>query len=144
MSDRDDIAELVHRYSDAVSRKDRSQWAATWADDARWELGKGRVATGKADILTMWQEAIDRYVVVVQMVHNGTVNLDGAGDGDTASGRWYISEHVSRNTGVVGIMLGWYDDTYVRISGAWLFSSRSLGPLYHGPADLSGDFTPRP
>jgi ketosteroid isomerase-like protein len=149
MSDRDDIAELVHRYSDAVTRKDRAQWAATWADDAHWELGKGRVATGKADIVTMWQQAIDRYVVVVQMVHNGTVNLDGAGDGagdgdgDTASGRWYISEHVSRNTGVLGIMVGWYDDTYVRIDGAWLFSSRSLAQLYHGPPDLTGDFTPR-
>jgi SnoaL-like protein len=141
MSDRDDISELVHRYSDAVSRKDRAQWSATWADDAHWDLGKGRVATGKADIVSLWQQAIDQFVVVVQMVHNGSVSIND--DGDTARGRWYISEHVRRNTGVLGIMLAWYDDTYVRVDGTWLFSSRSLGSLYHGPPDLTGDFTPR-
>ena len=141
MSDRDDISELVHRYSDAVSRKDRVQWSATWADDAHWDLGKGRVATGKADIVSLWQQAIDQFVVVVQMVHNGSVSINH--DGDTARGRWYISEHVRRNTGVLGIMLAWYDDTYVRVDGTWLFSSRSLGSLYHGPPDLTGDFTPR-
>ena len=140
MSDRDDIADLVHRYSDAVSRKDRAQWAATWADDARWDLGKGRVSTGKADIVVFWQQAVDQLVTVVQMVHNGTVMVNG----DTASGRWYITEHVRRSNGVLGIMLAWYDDTYVRVEGTWLFSSRALGSLYHGPPDLTGEFTPLP
>lgn len=152
MSDRDDISDLVHRYSDAVSRKDRTQWAATWADDARWDLGKGRVSTGKEDIVTFWQQAVDQLVAVVQMAHNGTVTVNdngngdgnGNGNGDTASGRWYISEHASRSNGVVGILLAWYDDTYVRVDGTWLFSSRSLGSLYHGPPDLTGEFTPRP
>ena len=41
-------------------------------------------------------------------------------------------------------MLARYDDTYVRVDGEWLFSSRSLGPLYHGPPDLTGEFTPLP
>lgn len=142
MSDRDDISDLVHRYSDAVSRKDRTEWAATWADDARWDLGKGRVTTGKADIVAFWQHAVDQLVAVVQMTHNGTVTVNA--NGDTATGRWYISEHASRSNGVVGILLAWYDDTYVRVDGRWLFSSRSLGSLYHGPPDLTGEFTPRP
>ena len=139
MTDRDDIADLVHRYSDAVCRKDRAQWADTWTDDARWDLGQGRVSTGKADIVDFWQQSVDRLVMVVQMVHNGTVTIDG----HTAHGRWYLSEHVSRGNGVFGIILAWYDDTYVREDGNWLFSSRSLGSLYHGPPDLTGEFTPR-
>ena len=138
VSDRDDIADLVHRYSDAVCRKDRAQWAATWAEDAHWDLGKGRISTGKADIVELWQRSVDQLVQVVQMVHNGTVTVDG----DTATGRWYVSEHVSRSNGALGIMLAWYDDTYVRVDDQWLFSSRTLGSLYHGPPDLSGDFTP--
>jgi SnoaL-like domain len=140
VSDRDDIVDLVHRYSDAVCRKDRDAWASTWADDSRWDLGKGRISTGKADIVAFWQRSVDQLTHVVQTVHNGTVLVEG----DTASGRWYVSEHVSRSNGVLGIMLAWYDDTYVRVDGQWLFGSRSLVSLYHGPPDLSGDFTSPP
>jgi ketosteroid isomerase-like protein len=140
MSDRDDIVDLVHRYSDAVCRKDRPQWAATWADDAWWDLGKGRLTTGRDEIVEFWQKAVDGLVVVVQVVHNGTVSIDG----DTATGRWYVSEHLERGNGVKGMLLAWYDDTYVRRDGQWLFASRKLGSLYHGAPDLSGTFTPLP
>jgi ketosteroid isomerase-like protein len=140
MSDRDQISELVHRYSDAVTRKDQAQWAATWAEDAWWDLGKGRLTRGRDNIVDYWSKAVDALTVVVQMVHNGTVTVAG----DTATGRWYVSEHLERSTGVKGMLLAWYDDTYVRVDGQWLFGSRSLGALYHGPPDLSGAFTPLP
>ena len=140
MSDRDDILDLVHRYSDAVCRKDRDQWAATWADDAVWDLGKGRLTQGKTNIVGFWQAAVNSLNVVVQLVHNGTVSIDG----ESATGRWYISEHMERSGGIVGMLLAWYDDTYVRVDGEWLFTSRILASLYHGPPDLSGGFTPQP
>jgi hypothetical protein len=140
MSDRDEILDLLHRYSDAVCRKDREQWAATWADDAVWDLGKGRFVSGKADIVDLWQRSVDQLNVVVQMMHNGAVSVDG----DTATGRWYVSEHLERGNGVLGMLLAWYDDTYVRVNGQWLFASRKLAALYHGPPDLSGGFTPQP
>ncbi len=140
MTDRDEIGELVHRYSDAVCRKDREQWAACWSEDAWWDLGKGRLTRGRHDIVEYWQAAVDGLHVVVQLVHNGAVTFDG----DAASGRWYVSEHMERGDGVKGMLLAWYDDTYVRVNGGWLFASRSLGSLYHGPPDLSGAFTPLP
>ncbi len=140
MSDRDDISDLVHRYSDAVTRKDRAQWAATWAEDAWWDLGKGRFNRGRDNIVDFWQKAVDGLTIVVQLVHNGAVTIDG----DTASGRWYMSEHLERTTGVKGMLLAWYDDTYVRVDGRWVFASRSMGSLYHGSPDLSGAFTPLP
>src|SRR5262249_42796128 len=46
-SQRELIAELVHRYADAVVHKDRERWAACWAEDAHWYLSEGRTATGK-------------------------------------------------------------------------------------------------
>ncbi len=138
MSDRDDISDLVYRYSDAVTRKDRTQWAATWAEDAWWDLGKGRLSRGRETIVEFWQKAVDGLTIVVQLVHNGAVAIDG----ETASGRWYVSEHLERTTGATGLLLAWYDDTYVRVDGQWLFASRSLGSLYHGAPDFSGAFTP--
>jgi len=138
VDDRAQIEQLVHRYSDAVTRKDRKQWTATWAADATWDLGKGRTTAGRDEIVDFWQSAVDQLDVVVQLVHNGTVEVDG----DSAHGRWYISEHLRRSNGAPGMLLGWYDDTYARVDGEWLFTSRNLTLLYHGAPDLSGDFTP--
>ena len=138
MDDRQQIIDLVHRYSDAVTRKDRRQWAATWAAESRWDLGKGHTTTGRDEIIAFWQSSVDQLDIVVQLVHNGTVDVDG----ETASGRWYVSEHLRRATGALGMLLAWYDDTYTRVDGEWLFASRTLVRLYHGAPDLSGDFTP--
>ena len=138
MDDRQQIIDLVHRYSDAVTRKDRQQWSATWAPDSRWDLGKGHTTTGRDEIVDFWQSSVDQLDIVVQLVHNGTVDVDG----DTARGRWYVSEHLRRANGALGMLLAWYDDTYKRVDGEWRFTSRTLARLYHGAPDLSGDFTP--
>ena len=39
-SPRQPIAELVHRYCDAVVRQDAEQWGATWAEDSVWSSAR--------------------------------------------------------------------------------------------------------
>jgi hypothetical protein len=134
------IADLVHRYCDAVVRKDREQWAGTWANDAHWDLGQGRVMTGRETIVDYWTTAMERFDIVVQLSHNGHATVDeGAG---TGTGRWYISEHMQRVDGTTGLFLAFYDDTYTRVDEEWLFASRAITVLYRGPADLTGTFSP--
>ena len=43
MSVQDELAirALVARYADAACRRDPDAWAATWAEDCRWDLGGG-------------------------------------------------------------------------------------------------------
>ena len=135
-TDRDLIAELVHRYADAVVYRDADRWGATWADDARWTLGPGRDVTGRAAIVELWIKAMGTFAAVVQNVVNGEVAVSG----DTASGRWYIMEHFRRANGEAGILLAHYDDTYTRVNGDWKFASRALAPQYQGPPDLSAKF----
>ncbi len=142
--DRLAIAGLVHRYSDAVCRRDESQWTACWALDATWDLGRG-VFSGRAAIVDTWVEAMGRYTMVIQNAMNGTATCEG----DRGTGRWYIVEHVSAADTTPSMMLAYYDDEYVRVSGAgaggegdWAFASRRLTIMYRGPADLSGTFTP--
>jgi hypothetical protein len=132
------IEDLVHRYADAVVRRDEGQWAGTWAIDAVWELGQGRRSEGRDSIVALWNSAMDRYASVIQNVVNGTAALDDAAG--TGSGRWYIIEHWQRTDGARGILLANYDDTYVRVDGTWLFASRQLTVHYTGPADLSAPF----
>ncbi len=135
---RDDIADLVHRYAEAVVHYDGEQWAATWAPDAVWELGPGRRMEGRDEIVESWHAALARFRAVVQTVSNGTCSVDEAAG--TGSGRWYIQEHYERGDGVRGKLLAHYDDEYIRIEGAWVFASRVLTIHYHGAQDLSGDF----
>lgn len=135
---RDAIADLVHSYADAVVRRDAAQWTATWANDAVWELGKGRRVEGRDSIVALWTSAMDGFAAVVQNVVNGTATLDLAAG--TGSGRWYIIEHWQRADDSRGILLAYYDDSYVCVDDRWLFASRELVVQYGGPPDLSGPF----
>ena len=135
---RDRIEDLVHRYSDAVVHRDAQQWASTWAPDGVWDLGGGRRVEGRDAIVEQWHESMARYPVVVQTVLNGAVELDE--DAGTGSGRWYLQEIERRIDGEALVMAAQYDDTYVRVDGAWRFASRRLSIHYRGPADLTGTF----
>jgi hypothetical protein len=132
------IADLVHRYADAVVRRDEAQWAATWAATATWELAPGWRVEGRDEIVDLWNRAMDGFAAVVQTVSNGTAELDE--EAGTGTGRWYVSEHWKRTDGTGGILLAYYDDEYVRTDGEWSFAARALTAQYNGPADLSGDF----
>lgn len=131
-----EIEELVHRYADAVVRRDVDQWASCWAHDATWTLPGGRTAEGRDAIVEVWRAAMARFAAVVQIVHNGTVRLDG----ERGEGRWYISESFRRAHGGPGILLAAYDDVYVHVDRAWRFANRRLDVQYQGPPDLSAPF----
>jgi len=135
----DAIRDLVHRYADAVVHQNEQKWAATWAPEAVWELPRGRSAEGRDAIVELWRTATGALDLAVQTVLNGTATFDG----ETASGRWYLQEHVWRPEGT-NILLAYYDDTYAVVDGAWCFTSRRMVSLYRGPADLSGPCTPPP
>src|SRR6266545_7097306 len=89
---RDAIADLVHRYSDAVTRHDAVAWSSCWADDARWVLAADRTACGRDEIVALFERAISTLEGVVQNVLHGTVSIDGA----TAAGQWYLVEYYRR------------------------------------------------
>jgi hypothetical protein len=133
-----DIQRLIHRYADAVVHRDGAQWASCWAQDATWDLGRGRLVEGRDDIVALWYSAMAGFAAVVQLVHNGEV---WAGDdADHATGRWYIDERFRRADGTNGVLLAHYDDAYVRLDGTWRFSRRFLQPHHMGPPELSADF----
>ncbi len=137
LADRIAIADLIHRYCDAVCRRDADAWSATWADDAVWDLGRGEVS-GRETIVETWTAAMGRYANVVQNAMNSTAAVDGS----RATGRVYVMEHARAADGPAQVLLAWYDDEYVRDQQrGWLFGSRRLRVLYRGPGDLSGPFS---
>jgi hypothetical protein len=133
------IGDLVHRYSDAVTRRDDIQWSSCWDEDASWTLRSDRIAVGRDAIVEMWSKAMATLDGVVQVVLNGAVGVEGP---SAARGRWYICEYFRPVGGGAGMLLAHYDDTYLRSDDRWLFASRTLVPHYQGPPDLSGIFQP--
>jgi hypothetical protein len=131
------IGDLVHRYSDGVTRRDGIQWSSCWAEDASWTLRSDRIAVGRDAIVEMWSRAMATLDGVVQIVLNGAVCVEGP---MAARGRWYICEYLRPVAGAPSMLLAHYDDTYLRPDDGWLFASRTLVPHYQGPPDLSGTF----
>ncbi len=133
MNDQRAIVELVERCAGAVGDGDGDTWAATWVDDATWNL-MGTEMKGIETIRQTWEGAVEMFDGVVQRVHSGTIdtdsNTDGDTDGDTATGRWLVSEL----TGTGDVMLGYYDDDYVRTDDGWRFRRRVFNLVGQGPA----------
>lgn len=133
---RDPIADLVHRYADAVVRFDVEQWADTWTHDAVWQLGGGHEIVGRDSVVSLWTSTMAGFGAVVHNVLNGTYELserDGRG-----TGRWYFQEFVQQLHDAPPLfVLGHYDDTYALVDGRWLFATRRLVMHYAGPPDLS-------
>jgi ketosteroid isomerase-like protein len=80
------IRHLVAAYADAVNRRDGPLWASTWADDGVWDL-MGNEITGKDAVVDMWNNAMNGFEFVVQLVYQGTLEIDGA----SATGRWLFT-----------------------------------------------------
>ncbi len=136
------IRHLVSAYADAVNRRDAELWAGTWAENSTWEL-RGNPIAGKENIVNTWHSAMGSFEFVVQLVYQGTLEING----DQATGRWYLAEHLRPQGAENGFFnVGTYADNYVRLDGRWLFEKRSYHVLYNdeGKGDMSGLATPLP
>ena len=133
------IDELTHRYADAVCRRDTDTWAATWAEGAVWNIGRGEIV-GRDAIREAYETAMGLFAHVAQTALNGSAVL-GERDGE---GRRYMMEHCQSRGGRGLFYLGYYDDRYVRTDTGWQFASRRLTWLYQGAPDLSGTWGPPP
>lgn len=132
------IRALVARYADAVHDRSAEQWGATWSTDGVWEIA-GQTITGRDAIVQFWQEAMARFPFAMLMMGSGEIWLDG----DTASGRWYLTEYTRDSNGEGWMTLAAYIDQYRRSpEGAWLFTRRRYDIRYIGPTPLPASGTP--
>jgi hypothetical protein len=133
------IRNLVSRYSDAVARRDGTDWGATWAPDGEWHI-MGQLQQGRETVVGFWNTLMATVPFVVQVPSFGTVSVDGA----SATGRWYVTEYGKMADDNATLTLGVYHDRYREIDGEWFFAHRRFDILYMGPPDLSGMTLPFP
>jgi uncharacterized protein (TIGR02246 family) len=116
------LRQLIARYCDAVLRNDADAFAALWAPDAVWTLGKP--ITGRDAIATAFQKLMKGFAWLVQTAPNAVFEVDEAAG--TATGRVTITEQFKRTRGEQGSLVGVYHDRYERREGAWRFAERRI------------------
>jgi len=131
------IRDLVARYADAVNRHAEEDWAATWAPDGVWKM-MGNTLEGRDAVVGMWRGAMGFFSFVVQLIHSGTVEIEG----ETARGRFYLTEMGHTAAGDKMLTIAVYHDELAKIDGHWLFTRRQFEPLYQGGPDLNGKAIP--
>ena len=131
------IRRLIAAYSDAVWRRDRDAYAATWAEDGEWKL-LGFATTGREKIADFLMEFTSNFERSWQMCHTLLLDI-----GETrGTGRIYVNELVTPVGQPTQTSLGIYHDEYVKANGEWLFFRRHFDLVYMGPWDFSGRFFP--
>lgn len=128
VGDRLEIQELVARYSLWTDTGDYDAVPALFAEDGTWDetvLGVP-IAEGRAAIVATFGAFAGAGIDSV--VHINGAHQISAFDGDTASGTSHLHAEVAAGGQVVRI-LGYYDDDYVKVDGAWRFARRTLVEL---------------
>jgi len=143
VADELEIRQLVSAYADGVNRVDQALWASTWAENAAWTLPSMGAVEGRDNIVGLWVQAMGSFEFVAQLLYQGTIEIDG----DAATGRWYLCEHLRPKGSESGVFnIGTYADEYVKENGKWVFAKRDYHILYNdeGRGDMSGKVTPLP
>ena len=142
MTDREEITELVARYADGVNRNDMEAWATIWSEDAVYSLSGGLKKNSREEIVALFTKSMASVESMVQLVHNGTIELDG----DSATGRWYISEQQGLGEHGNFYVIGVYQDRYLKTAEGWKIAERHLDLLYREPrsGEMSGTAFPFP
>lgn len=134
LEDKDQIAELVVRYGDAVDAHDVPALRALFSDDARWAwangLGEGVGIDAVIELLTGRFHTID---ASLHVSHGHVIELDDD-DADRATGVLFSHAEVTRE-GTPMISALRYDDAYRRVDGTWRFAERVLSFYYYVNAE---------
>ncbi len=89
---------------------------------------------GQEEIRAWGRRVPDLVEFLVQNTHPGTIALDG----DTASGRAYMSELGRTRDGRQGLNYAIYHDRYQRTGDGWKFSERVYEVRYEDTTPLAG------
>jgi SnoaL-like domain len=136
--DRLSIQDVIHRYSDAVTRADWQQCEAVFAPDALWESpGLGMRYESRSAFLEMLR-ATSSADLLIQTAHSSVITLTGA---DQARATTMIHEFVRATEGAETNFeqYGIYFDDLARIKRRWVFTHRLFVPLYVGTGCVTGD-----
>jgi hypothetical protein len=121
----------VDAYAHCADRRDAEGQKSLFTEDTHFVVymnGQGSEPTQVLDgreALTPVFDDLNRYSATMHFNGQSTVALNG----DRATGESYcIAHHVFTDDGERTLMVAWlrYDDSFIKVEGAWLFARRNL------------------
>jgi ketosteroid isomerase-like protein len=135
IADRVEIEALRGEFSDAVMMNDHDRLASLFTHDGVVRIPEGDIeAAGREAIRALGErrQALTDYFV--QTTHPGTIQLNG----DTATGRAYLSELARVRDGSSHLNYFVYHDRYQRTPDGWKFTERVSEFRYLDSSQLTG------
>lgn len=145
-ADRDAVAALLAAYSDAIDAGDFAGVAEVLAE-AEIQTEDGTVvATGRDQVLAMYEGTTklhaDGTPRTAHLVTNVVVEAGDGPDQLRARSRFVVFQ-ATELVPLQPVVVGRYDDVFVRIDGAWRFARRRMVPQLWGDVSDHLTFDPR-
>jgi ketosteroid isomerase-like protein len=135
IADRVEIEALRGEFADAVMMNDHDRLASLFTPDGSVRIPLGNIeAVGREQIRALGERRQTITDYFVQTTHPGTIRLDG----DTATGRAYLSELIHGRDASSHLNYFVYHDRYQRTADGWKFSERVAEFRYLDTAPLAG------
>ena len=135
IADRFEIEALRGEFTDAVMMRDYDRLASLFTPDGAVRIPHiNAEAVSREEIRAGIERLQDLWDYFVQTAHPGTIRLDG----DTASGRAYISELGRFRDGRSEQNYAIYHDRYQRTPDGWKFTERVYEVRYLDTTPLAG------
>jgi uncharacterized protein (TIGR02246 family) len=135
IADRVEIGALPGEYTDAIMMRDYDRFASLFTEDGAWRmphideefLGREEIRAAIERLQRLWD-------YFVQTAHPGAILLDG----DTATGRAYVTELGQMRDGRAQLNHSVCHDSYERAPDGWKFSERRYEVMYLDTTPLTG------
>ena len=135
IADRVEIEALRGEFTDAVMMNDHDRLASLFTPDGAVRIPLGDIeAVGREGIRALGKRRQARADYFLQTTHPGTIQLDG----DTATGRAYLSELAHWRDGGSHLNYFVYHDRYQRTPDGWKFTERVAEFRYLDATPLAG------
>jgi ketosteroid isomerase-like protein len=135
IADRVEIEALRGEFTDTVMMNDHDRLASLFTPDAALRIPDANIElAGREEIRALGERRQALADYFVQTTHPGTIQLDG----DTASGRAYISELIRLRDGSSHLNYAIYHDRYQRTPDGWRFTERVYEIRYLDTTPLAG------
>jgi ketosteroid isomerase-like protein len=139
LADRVEIEALRGELTDAVMMRDYDRLASLFTPDGVVRVPHiNAEAVGREQLRAGAERLQGLLDYFVQTTHLGTIQLDG----DTASGRAYISELLRFRDGRSELNYAIYHDRYRRTADGWKFAERVYEVRYLDTTPLTGSAPP--
>jgi ketosteroid isomerase-like protein len=135
IADRVEVEALRGEFTDAAMMRDYSRLAGLFTADGVLRIPDASIELAGQDEIRTWGERVPTVVeLFVQTTHPGVIRLDG----DTASGRAYMSELIRLRDGSSHLNYAIYHDQYRRTPDGWRFTERVYEIRYLDTTALAG------